>query len=353
MINRRLIAYVLLVLLCVPCVVARAQALPEGTWSLVDGTEWVYVVGAETALTPEQLEAADASGIVVVDGMLPAGTAVTQAQLLTLYPDAQGMDAPDREPALALFSLTGEWFYGEDDQLCYDHGDGYQRMTMEEVFEALDTGESTGANAGKTFYLTIDDSPTEYTMDLLATLDRLDVKATFFVVGAYVKKHPVFLRAIYEQGHGIANHSYSHDATNLSSSFKNCLNDFRRCEEAVAEALGFPLEMGILRIPYGAGTLPVAFRTQLQQSGYIWIDWNALNGDTEKGITSDDEALERAFSTAGRYDGDIVMLVHDGKKRTIRTLETMVAHFRELGYTFRVLDTSIEKIPGVRMGLPL
>jgi len=160
------------------------------------------------------------------------------------------------------------------------------------------------------------------------------------------------LRAIYEQGHAIANHSYTHQESSLKRSFSSCLDEFKKTEQEVNRALGFELPMPIIRIPYGSGILTADYLDRLQRAGYYWIDWNALNGDTEGHIQSDAAALERAITTAGRYDGSIVMLVHDGKKRTIRILPELVAHFREQGYEFRVLDANVPRIPGVRAGEP-
>lgn len=358
---RRTIAVcILLMLVSSPLLSALAAEgeevmfLPYGVWEETEALD-VFITQSITPLTESQQQIAEREGIAVSNGALPEGTAMTPEQLRLLYPDADellGIPAIQTETAgLAMFGLNGEWFYGEDDVLYYRHEEGHALMTVDEVFAAL-SGDEPVSGDEKVIYLTIDDAPSHYTMELLAVLDSLDVKATFFVVGAYVKNRPVFMRAIYEQGHAIANHSYSHDAEILGSSFQACLNDFRRCEQAVRDVLGFELAMPILRVPYGASTIPVGFRAQLQENGYLWIDWNALNGDTESTVTSDKAALDRAYSTASRYDGSIVMLVHDGKKRTIRTLPEMVEHFREQGYEFRVLTEDIGKIPGVRMGLP-
>lgn len=360
---RRTCALVLIIALCLCPVLSMAEAiatppsseslmLPLGIWLLTEDGSWSLNTQTDATLSPAQAELAEEADIRLVDGKLPAGSVLTLEQLFLLYPGAEEhFNPPTRKPELELFAMDGEWYYDDDGVLYYNHGDGYDVMTVDEVFAALG-GKPTTAASEKIIYLTIDDAPSIYTMDLLATLDRLSVKATFFVVGAYVRQRPTFLRAIYEQGHVVANHSFSHDAGNLSSTFNNCLNDFQRCEEAVHEALGFELAMPILRVPYGSTTLPTEFRTKLQKLGYMWIDWNALNGDTEPDIKSDADALQRAISTASRYDGSIVMLVHDGKKRTIRTLEEMVKHFHAQGYEFRVLDTNIEKIPGVRTGYP-
>ena len=327
--------------------------LPRGGWMREDDG-WRFLVDENTPLNPELEAIAENTGIHALNGMLPKGARLTPEQIELLYPGAEAYFAlpaepPAEAPALEMFELNGEWYYAEDGVLYYKDQKNGAAMTVDEVFAVLG---SDAPAAGKTVYLTIDDAPSLYTMEMLAVLNRLGVKATFFVVGAYVRRDPVFLRAIYEQGHTIANHSYSHRADMQNASADACLQDFQRCEQAVADALGFSLPMPIARIPFGSGAVERIHREALQKSGYLWIDWNALNGDTEPGITSDKMALDRAFTTASRHDGDIVLLVHDGKKRTIRTMPELVAGFRELGYTFRVLEPEMEKVPGVRMGFP-
>ncbi len=337
----------------IPDAVQGQILLPSGGWELQADGSWVFITESPVQFMEAQMSIASEAQIPLSGDMLPIGTALTARQLSLLYPGAESVfGVPDTEAALAPFSLTGEWYYEDDCKLYYRHNKASAPMTMEEVFAVLN-GEPPLASSEKIIYLTIDDSPSKYTMEFLAALEKAKVKATFFVVGAYVKARPVFLRAIYEQGHVIANHSYTHNARILKSSYPTCLNDFKRCENEVAKALGFPLKMPIIRIPYGVSTIPEEYRAKLQQAGYLWIDWNALNGDTESNSHSDQDVLDRAISTASRYDGSIVMLVHDGKKRTIRTLPLLVEHFRAEGYEFRVLDIGIPKITGVRSGLPI
>ena len=332
--------------------VSSSDAPYTGIWSFSSDQQWRYILQTDIQLSENQARSAGFAGIHVEEGRLPAGTTLTVSQLESIFPDANNLfGVPKLKPSLSLFGLTGKWFYGNDDKLYYQHNDQSVILSKDEVFAQLRTEAPPDTNE-KIIYLTIDDSPTSYTMDLLAVLDDLDVKATFFVVGSYVRTRPVFLRAIYEQGHTIANHSYTHQESMLKKNFSTCLSEFKRTGEEVSKALGFPLPMPIIRIPYGSGILTNDMLDRLQREGYYWIDWNALNGDTESQIQSDVAALDRAITTAGRYDGSIVMLVHDGKKRTIRILPELVKHFREQGYEFRVLDVSVPKIDGVRAGFP-
>ncbi len=59
-----------------------------------------------------------------------------------------------------------------------------------------------------TVALTFDDGPhPRWTPIVLAVLDKYDVRATFFVVGFRVERHPELVRAMMEAGHSVQNHS--------------------------------------------------------------------------------------------------------------------------------------------------
>jgi polysaccharide deacetylase family protein (PEP-CTERM system associated) len=45
---------------------------------------------------------------------------------------------------------------------------------------------------------------------LLNLLDRYDTKATFFVLGVVAEEHPELIKIIYEKGHEMGSHAYSH-----------------------------------------------------------------------------------------------------------------------------------------------
>ena len=55
-----------------------------------------------------------------------------------------------------------------------------------------------------------DDQIIESTTPILDLLDKYNIKATFAVQGAVGEKHPEFIKAIYDKGHEIASHAYSH-----------------------------------------------------------------------------------------------------------------------------------------------
>ena len=65
----------------------------------------------------------------------------------------------------------------------------------------------------KVIALTFDDGPhRKYTPEILDLLNKYDAKATFFILGANAEKNPDVLVRMYEDGHELANHTYTHQA---------------------------------------------------------------------------------------------------------------------------------------------
>jgi peptidoglycan-N-acetylglucosamine deacetylase len=68
------------------------------------------------------------------------------------------------------------------------------------------------------------------TQIILSTLNELNCKATFFILGWVAKKHPDVVKSIYDQGHEIGAHSYWHHnpnrlhATDFNKDLKLCLS---------------------------------------------------------------------------------------------------------------------------------
>jgi len=60
-------------------------------------------------------------------------------------------------------------------------------------------------------FLTFDDGPIpEQTPWVLDILDRYGIKATFFMVGENVKRHPELLAEVRRRGHSVGNHTMRH-----------------------------------------------------------------------------------------------------------------------------------------------
>ncbi len=156
--------------------------------------------------------------------------------------------------------------------------------------------------------LTFDDGPNDpHTMHLLDVLARHNAKATFFLIGKYVRQRPEIARAILAAGHEIGNHTDSHPNLILVSAarLRRELND---CGKALEDALG--RKVTLFRPPFG-GRRPNVLRTarSLGLSPIMWsvtgYDWSA------KSAPQIYEKVSRQVDSRHKPQGEIVLL-HDG-----------------------------------------
>lgn len=193
---------------------------------------------------------------------------------------------------------------------------------------------------GKIAYLTFDDGPSPHvTPQILDILDEYNIKATFFVLGNMAKKYPDILKRIHESGHSIGNHSYSHSYKSLYRNTTNFLNELKATDKVLKDILGDSFESNIIRFPGGSfGQQKAPFRKAVMENGYIYYDWNALNGDAEGQKRSKSQLIERLKSTANGQK-ELVILMHDTdtKQTTVDALPEIIEYLMEQGYVFDII----------------
>ena len=194
----------------------------------------------------------------------------------------------------------------------------------------------------KRAFLTFDDGPSNVTHQILDTLKQENVKATFFVLGRNVEIFPETTNRIYNEGHYIANHGYSHEYSEIYSSPEEVLNEFNMCNEAVQEQLNEKeYNSHLFRFPGGLNggkynDIKHQAKELLEQNGIMSIDWNALTGDAEKVHIVAEELMDKlAYTIEGK--NSVVILMHDAeaKQLTADLLPQIIAYLREQGYEFK------------------
>ncbi len=210
--------------------------------------------------------------------------------------------------------------------------------------DLLKIAKEAQGTEGKVCYLTFDDGPTPtVTTAVLDVLKQYNVKATFFMLGKMIERNPEVARRVYEEGHLLANHSYSHDYQSLYATGEGFWDEIVRTEGLIRDVSGeepFPL----IRFPGGghnAGSYAAEkqqYKLLLQEKGYYYADWNALNGDAEGGTRTASQLLERIKATATQKD--IVVLMHDAatKKTTAEALPAIIEYLQSQNYEFRRMD---------------
>jgi len=179
-----------------------------------------------------------------------------------------------------------------------------------------------GGEASRAVYLTFDDGPIpEVTPKVLAVLDRYHVKATFFMVGENIHKHPDIYRMVAAAGHSIGNHTYNH--------LKGWRCTYRRYLRNVSR---FPVETRLFRPPYGKTTL--LQRWLLARKGYKIIFWDILTRDYDARRTP--EAMFDLIRKRTR-PGSIINF-HDSLKsneRMLAVLPKTIEWLQQQGYELR------------------
>lgn len=107
------------------------------------------------------------------------------------------------------------------------------------------------------------------TDEILSTLEKNDVRATFFMTGGWVEDYPEDVKKIFAAGHDLANHSENHkNMSQLSES--DCKEEVMKVHNKVKELTGY--EMCLFRPPYGDYDNEVICKAT--ECGYYTIQWS-------------------------------------------------------------------------------
>ena len=205
-------------------------------------------------------------------------------------------------------------------------------------------------NGEKVVFLTFDDgTSTTVTPEVLKILKEEDVKATFFLTGANIErggqKAKELIKEEFNNGHAIANHSYSHNYKTLypgrTLDLEAFKADFKKTDDMLKDILGKYFSTRVLRCPGGHMSWKGMDKLDayLNENNMASIDWNALNADAEGKKKNAEELVEYAIKTAEGKEM-VVLLMHDtyGKEETVKALPSIIKYFKDNGYEFRTLS---------------
>ena len=189
--------------------------------------------------------------------------------------------------------------------------------------------------------MTFDDGPSKNTKQILDVLKQYNIKATFFVLGSQVEIFPETTNRIYNEGHYIANHGYSHKYSYIYQSPEQVLNEFNQCNQIVANTINVPeYNSHLFRFPGGSvggkyAELKKQAITLLEQNEILYIDWNSLTGDSEKANPTEEYLMNNLQKTTEEKNV-VVVLMHDAqaKQITAETLPKVIEYLISQGYEF-------------------
>ena len=181
-------------------------------------------------------------------------------------------------------------------------------------------------SAEKAVYLTFDDGPipviTPWVVDLLG---EYNIKATFFMVGDNVRKHPQEYTQVVEAGHRVGNHTFNH--------LKGLFTDTREYLENVEKADAL-IHSNLFRPPHG-----MLRRSQYKElcKRYKFIMWDLVTRDYSRRLNG-----EEVLGNVKRLvrPGSIITF-HDSLRSEANlkyALPRSIDWLLEEGYSFKVFE---------------
>jgi peptidoglycan-N-acetylglucosamine deacetylase len=242
---------------------------------------------------------------------------------------------------------------------------GLRRLTVEPVsgevtdieYAALPSlrviqraGGSPGSNL---IALTFDDGPSrEWTPRVLDLLGQYHVPATFFVVGQNALANPDLVRRVFDEGHEVANHTFTHSQVGDMSSLRTRL-ELNATRDIIASITGHVPRY--FRPPYDDNTHPffadeafeedAFFRPLLQTHAYGYMTVGAALDprDWERpGVAS---VVRLATDSQLDPPGHVIMLHDAGGDRlqTLQALPLIIEYYRAEGYEFTTISGLLDR----------
>ena len=185
--------------------------------------------------------------------------------------------------------------------------------------------------------MTFDDGPIpEVTPNVLAILARYGIKATFFMVGENIDKHPDVFAQVVQAGHTVGNHTYNH-LKGWNTPFDEYMANVEKWEDVFNRQSIVNRQSSnrkLFRPPYGKATYRQ--RRALAKRGYRLIYWDILTQDYNP-----DRTPEQMFELIRREvrPGSIINF-HDSlksNKRMLAVLPQTIEYLLAQGYELKAL----------------
>jgi polysaccharide deacetylase family sporulation protein PdaB len=162
--------------------------------------------------------------------------------------------------------------------------------------------------------------------DILETLEKENVKATFFIVGDWARKYPDWVKEIDQRGHDIANHSDKHPHM-ASMTKEEIKKDILDAHVTIRQLIG--KDIHLFRAPYGEYNNKVV--EAATECNYYTLQWDVDSLDwKEYGLNP---LIRKVLLHKNLGPGSIILL-HTGTKFTKDALGPIIQGLKEKGFTF-------------------
>ena len=174
--------------------------------------------------------------------------------------------------------------------------------------------------------LTFDDGPTKNVSQILPLLDKYNAKATFFLIGEEIEKHPEEAKKIVDAGHQIGNHTYSHNRMVFKTP-SYIKEEIQKTDQLIQKA-GFKGEIDF-RPPNGKKLVGLPY--YLNKYNRDTITWN-IEPDSYYTNASD----KVNYVTENIKPGSIILMhpMYDDTDNELQAIEGVLQTLSNEGYQF-------------------
>ena len=204
---------------------------------------------------------------------------------------------------------------------------------------------AAGPPGSKQLALTFDDGPNDpHTGKLLEVLAKHDVRATFFMIGRYVRERPDIARAVAAAGHIVGNHTFTHPRLIFQSEAQTRAQ-LTNCRQTLHDAIG--AHSKLFRPPFG-GRRPATLRIA-RELGFETVMWNVTGYDWSAPPAT---VIEGKVARRIREGGGDIILLHDGGHRalgadraqTVIATDNLIRRYKDLGYEFVTMSEMMKAV---------
>ena len=202
---------------------------------------------------------------------------------------------------------------------------------------SIEVSKGPSKSSGKIAYITIDDGPSKFTDEMIKTLNKYNVKATFFMIDGNMKEYPQQVKNIIKNGNTAGFHSVSHDIHKLYVTSTSAKEEFDTNDQTFYKITG--KHSKVIRIPYGSKPYtPQASYQALVDAGYKIWDWDL---DTEDWRSNSSQIVQNVKNhiknRKGEDNDQLVVLMHE-KKQSAEALDSVLKFLSDEGYEFAPVD---------------
>ena len=187
--------------------------------------------------------------------------------------------------------------------------------------------------------LTFDDGPDpEYTPQILDILKKEKIPAAFFIVGLQAESNIPLLERIYNEGHEIGNHTFSHPNIAAVSS-ERALAEIEATRLLIESVTG--RSTVLFRAPYNADAEPTT-ESELKpiaiskKENYYTVGESIDPNDWQKGTVAD-SIVKRTIDQYNANPNKGIILLHDAggnRQETVKALPRIIKYFKDRGIKF-------------------